>query len=167
MDKKNQKIPLKKDIAVPRKFGKSARSRSAHDGDTPAPPHSTPKLSPPSQDLAGKILSELGWEQRIEGYRCIPMTGNLKEFIFKFKDATKLLHAHVGDPWSTSSGYFGFFDFDELLTWIRSVFGDEELASAISERIASDSSLKEKIEVAKPLMEQRLRQCEEKCGKGA
>lgn len=152
---------------MPKQNVKAARSQHAFKGNGATPSDSKPTLSPPSRDMAKRILTEVGWQERLEGYRTVPMAGNLREFIFKFKDATNLLHANVGDPWSTRSGYFGYFDFDELIAWIRDVFGDTELASAISERITSDSSLKDKIEAAKPLMEQRLRQCEDILGEEA
>jgi hypothetical protein len=118
-------------------------------------------LSLPSLDLAKRILTEVGWEERIEGFFEAPMRGNLREFLFKFKDAANLLQVNVSDPWSTSSGIFGYFEFNELQAWIRDVFGDTELADAIGEILAADKSLKEQIESIKPLMELRISQCEE------
>jgi hypothetical protein len=122
-------------------------------------------LSPPSESLAQKILTEVGWEERIEGFFEAPMRGNLREFIFRFSDAVSLLRADVSDPWSTSSGFFGYFEFNELQAWVRDVFGDTELADAIGEVITADKSLKEQIESIRSLMEVRLRQCEEIFGK--
>ncbi len=119
-------------------------------------------LSAPSEDLAKRILTEVGWEERIEGFFEAPMRGPLRDFIFKFSDAASLLCADVSDPWSTSSGIFGYFDFGELESWIRNVFRDEELADAIREIVATDLGLKGNIEKIKPLMEERLRQCQEK-----
>jgi len=124
-------------------------------------------LSPPSEDLARRILTEVRWEERIEGYFEAPMRGRLREFIFKFQDAANLLRVDVSDPWSTRSGIFGYFEFNELQAWVHDVFGDTELAAAIGEIIAADKSLKERIEGIKSLMEHRLRQCEEALGKNA
>jgi hypothetical protein len=121
-------------------------------------------LSPPSEDLARRILTEVGWEERIEGFYEAPMRGNLREFIFRFADAANLLRAEVSDPWSTRSGLFGYFEFHELQAWVRDVFGDVELAEAIGGIIAADTSLKEQIERIKSLMEHRLHQCEELVG---
>jgi hypothetical protein len=125
---------------------------------------SKPLLSPPSEDLARRILTEVGWEERIEGFFEAPMRGKLREYIFKFRDAANLLRADVSDPWSTSSGFFGYFEFNELQAWVRDVFGDRELADAIGNILAADASLKERIESIKSLMEHRLRQCEEMLG---
>ena len=127
----------------------------------------TELLSPPSEDLAKRILAEVGWEDRIEGFYEAPMRGRLREFIFKFEDAANLLRADVSDPWSTRSGLFGYFEFKELQAWIRDVFGDHELADAIGSILAADASLKEQIESIQLLMQLRLRQCEEILGKKA
>jgi hypothetical protein len=118
-------------------------------------------LSPPSKRLAKRILTEVGWEERIEGFFEAPMRGTLREYIFRFGDAALLLQADVSDPWSTRSGIFGYFEFHELEAWIRNVFGDKELADAIAAILAADNSLKDCIEKIKPLMELRLRQCKE------
>ncbi len=101
----------------------------------------------------------MGWEERIEGFFEAPMRGPVREYIFKFEDAANLLRADVSDPWSTRSGIFGYFEFRELEAWVRSVFGDRELADAIAAIAATDCSLKERIEKIKPLMELRLKQC--------
>jgi len=124
-------------------------------------PASLPELSPPSPELAGKILSELRWEERIEGFIEAPMMGPMREYIFKFSDAARLLQADASNPWSTRSGIFGYFEFHELENWIRSVFGDQELADAVAAIAANDISLKERVEKIKSLMELRLRQSEE------
>ena len=123
-------------------------------------------LSPPSEELAKRILTEVGWAERIEGFRYAPMVGDMREIIYSFRNATNLLVADIGNPWSRNSGFFGYFDFGELQTWVRDVFGDKELADAIGEKTKAGSSLKEQIEAIKPLMEQRLRQCEEMLGEG-
>ncbi len=124
-------------------------------------------LSPPSEFLARKILTEVSWGERIEGFFEAPMSGRQREYIFKFRDAANLLKADVSDPWSTNSGFFGYFDFGELQAWIRDVFGDKELANATGEIIAAGASLKEQIESTKLLMNHRLAQCEEVLGKSA
>ena len=115
-------------------------------------------LSPPSKRLARRILTEVDWEERIEGFFEAPMRGILREYIFKFADAAHLLQADVSDPWSTRSGVFGYFEFHELEAWVRNVFGDTELADAIAAIRAADNSLKERIEKIRPLMELRLKQ---------
>src|SRR4030042_3525024 len=95
-------------------------------GKKPAPAGKA--LSLPSKELAKKILAEVGWEERIEGFFEAPMRGTLREYIFKFGDAAHLLQVDVSDPWSTRSGIFGYFEFGELEAWIRNVFGANELA---------------------------------------
>ncbi len=133
----------------------SSRQRSK------TPHKETGPLSPPSQDLAKRILTEVGWEERIEGFFEAPMRGNMRELVYSFRDAANLLMADVSDPWSTRSGLLGYFEFNELQAWIRDVFGDKELAHAIAEVIKDDRCLKEQIESIKALMNYRLRQCEE------
>jgi hypothetical protein len=142
------------------------RSRQPSNARKPRP-RKHKDLSLPSISLAKRILAELGWEERIEGFFEAPMRGTLREFIFKFGDAVNLLRADVSDPWSTNSGFFGYFEFNELRGWIRDVFGDTELADAIGGVLAADKSLKEQIESIKHLMEQRLRQCEKILGKSS
>jgi len=121
-------------------------------------------LRAPSEALARRILTEVGWEERLEGCFEAPMRGPVREFIYRFSDAANLLTADATDPWSTSSGVFGYFDFGELQAWVRDVFGDGELADRIAEIAAADCSLKERIERTKPLMDERLRQCRQLLG---
>jgi hypothetical protein len=119
-------------------------------------------LSPPSLDLAKRILTDVGWENRIEGFFDAPLRGRLREFLFKFEDATRLLRAEVFDPWSARSGLFGYFDFQELQAWIRNVFADTELADAIERATAENTSLKEQIDEIRLWMELRQQQCKDK-----
>ena len=61
---------------------------------------------------------------------------------------------------SSLSPLGSLYDLDELQKWVGEVYGDKELAETIGEKIKEGSSYKEQVEAIKPLMEQRLRQCE-------
>jgi hypothetical protein len=120
------------------------------------------KLSQPSMEMATRILTELGFKERLVGSQITEMAGEQEEYIYSFKEATDLLHCDVTGL--KGSGSIGYIEPNKLAEWIRSIFGDKELAQVIEEKIKEGSSYKDRAEAIRPLMEQRLKQCKEIAG---
>ena len=122
------------------------------------------RLSAPSIELATKLLTEVGFNERLVGVSMHPMAGNIEASIYSFEEATNFLHCDEGDLRIRNTGSIGYINLDELKKWVGEVFGDKELAETIGEKIEKGSNYKEQVEVIQTLMEQRLRQCEKIVG---
>lgn len=122
------------------------------------------QLSEPSKELAKRLLTLVGFKERLIGFKMTPMQGNMEESIYSFKDAIDLLWFDVGDLSVRTSGSIGYIDPGKLEKWVGEVFGDKELAEAIGKKAKEGSNYKERLEAIKPLMKQRLKQCREIIG---
>jgi len=122
------------------------------------------QLSKPSKELAKRLLTQVGFKDRLIGYKMTPMQGNLEESIYSFKDANEFLWFDFGEFGVKSSGSIGYIDPIKLEKWIFEVFGDKELAEAIGKKTKESNNYKERLEAIKPLVEQRLKQCWEIIG---
>jgi len=122
------------------------------------------KLSPPSKEMAAKMLAEVGFKDRLEGTKMAAMAGDIRESLYSFKEAVKFLHFNVGSWTDRGIGSIGYINPVELEKWIRNVFGDLELAEAIGTEIKVNINYKDQARAIMPLMQQRLRQCEEIAG---
>jgi len=105
------------------------------------------KLLEPSKKLASTILTEVGFDDRIIGYRLRERTGPLAITLYSFEEVVGLLR----DPLPR-------IDFNQLEGWIREVMGDRELSEKIEEIIEEDSSEQERLWRIRDLMEERILQ---------
>jgi len=119
------------------------------------------QLSKPSKELAIRILTRVSFQERLIGYKMMATTGNLEESIYSFKDAIDLLWFDVGELGVRTSGSIGYIDPVKLERWVGETLGDKELADAIGKKVKEYSNYREQVESIKPLMKQRLRQCQE------
>ena len=78
------------------------------------------QLTPPSVELAGKILREVGWEEKLEGRSCDSGSGDMSEYVYQIKHAYNLLQSDVFR-----------LDLRKLQQWVGEVLGDEEVAAEI------------------------------------
>jgi len=122
------------------------------------------RLSEPTKELATRLLSEVGFKERLVGVTMHPKAGNIGASIYSFEEAANLLHYDAGDLRIRGTGSIGYIDLYDLQKWVGGVYGDKELAETIGEKIKEGSSYKEQVEAIKPLMEQRLRQCKKIVG---
>ena len=106
------------------------------------------KLKNPSRELAMKILSEVGFEDRLIGFSLRERTGPMPIIMYKFEEVVSLLN----NPYPR-------IDFNELEVWVRKAMGDEEMAEQIAEAIEKGKSDQERSYLIKKLMEERLTQC--------
>lgn len=106
------------------------------------------KLNDPSKELARRIASELGFEDRLVGYSMKAHKGFMRIPLYSFEEVVGFLYTPI--PW---------MELPELETWVRETMGDQELADRIKEQIGKDAPDIEKTICIRDLMGQRLIQC--------
>jgi hypothetical protein len=106
------------------------------------------ELESPTEALAGRILAEVGFEDRITGYRLRERTGIMTIRLYSFGEVVGLLN----DPYPR-------LDFAGLQRWISETMGDPELAGKIGDAIQEDTSEQVRSIRIRDLMAQRLSQC--------
>jgi len=105
-------------------------------------------LGKPSTKLARRVLSEVDYDQRIEGVRLRERAGMLLSTMYSFTELVGFLE----DPYPR-------IDLEKLMHWTGSVIQDHELQAGIGDIIASDASEHEKIGNVRDLTRLRLFQC--------
>ena len=108
------------------------------------------KLQTPSKELAARIVTPVGFAQRLTGYRFRERTGPMSIALYSFEEVVGLLC----DP-------FPRIDFMALGTWIRDVMGDADLAGRIAAIINDKDSDRNKTVKIRNQMAARLLQCKE------
>lgn len=118
-------------------------------------------LSEPSPELAARILSELGSEECLGGYKMSAMAGNTFFPLYSFEAAVNFLHADSFELLSAygNKGSIGYIDPGVLRRWVAEVFRDQELAEAIDQEIANQESYAAQVEPIRALLAKRLQQC--------
>jgi hypothetical protein len=121
------------------------------------------ELSQPSEELAAKLLGKVSFEDRLEVTRFAAMAGDIRSWVYTLQDAAKFLHmSRIEDLVQIGGrGGIGYIHPPALQRWVRDVFRDEELASAIQEEIEAGSCYAERMVGIKRLLEQRLAQCQD------
>jgi hypothetical protein len=106
------------------------------------------KLRVPSNDLSKRILTEVGFEDRLEGFSLRKRSGPIPVIMYRFEEVVTLLNdTHPR------------LDFIELETWIRKTMRDKELADQIGDAVRKESSDQNRSLHIKELLEERLDQC--------
>lgn len=105
-------------------------------------------LSMPDGDLAARVLREVGFDERLEGYRLRERTGPMPETLYSFEEVVHLL----GDQ-------SPFVRPKRLEEWVRNVSGDAELAAALAEAISEETNDRDRLSRMGILMAERLCQC--------
>ena len=105
-------------------------------------------LSEPSQALAIRILDEVGFEDRLIGYRFRERSGMMPVTLYSFEEVVALLMD--SNP---------RIDFSRLENWLRKPVKDYELAERVKQVADQDISDQEKSELIRNLMIKRLLQC--------
>ena len=106
------------------------------------------KLKNPSKELGKRILSEVGFKDRLVGFNLHERTGPNPITMYSFEEVVSLLN----EPHPR-------LDFDELETWIRKTMGDKELAEQIVDAVRKENSDQNRSLRIKELLEERLDQC--------
>jgi len=107
------------------------------------------KLKNPSKELAIRILAEVNFEDRLEGFSLRERSGPIPVTMYSFKEVVSLLQ-----------DTYPRIDFIELETWVRRIMNDQELADQIADSIMKGNSDQNRSLRMKKLMEERLSQCQ-------
>ena len=102
-------------------------------------------LSNPSKKLALRILSEVNYDQRMEGFRLRDRAGIIKAQLYSFSEIIVFL-----------SDSFPKIDFQALAQWVLTVMEDPELSEKIKDVVASNTAELEKTRRIRDLMGIRL-----------
>ena len=105
------------------------------------------KLTSPSKGLAARILTEVGFSERLIGYRLRERTGPMSITLYSFEEIVGLLN----EPHPR-------IDFNLLEKWVRNTMGDLELAGKIRDVLNEDMSDQDKSAQIRDLMGLRLHQ---------
>lgn len=105
-------------------------------------------LSTPDESLAGRVLREVGFDERLVGYRMRERTGPMPASLYSFEEVVHLL----GDK-------FPYVNLERLQQWVDSVTEDSELAAAIADVIQEQTNDRDRMLHIKTLMGERLCQC--------
>lgn len=93
-------------------------------------------LSKPSPALARRLMSELGWEDRLGGESYNLMGGHTPCFLYNLEEAAHFLDGDADRLSDRRSGLVSTIDPAELVDWTKRTLGDEELAAAIAAVVA-------------------------------
>ncbi len=105
-------------------------------------------LGKPSETLAGKLLDELDFDDRITCYRMHRRMGHESVDIYSFEETVRFLFHDLSQ-----------INIKKLGNWIENTFGDTELSIRILRLDNDEYSYREKLSKARKLMLSRLRQC--------
>lgn len=98
--------------------------------------------------LVAKILSQVGFQDRLVGYRVGERSGSARVSLYSFQEITDFLKNTLPQ-----------LAFVDLERWLRMVMGDEELGMRISEVIQEEWNDYDRTQRIRVLMEERLAQC--------
>lgn len=122
-------------------------------------------LSEISVEMAQKLMQEVGFEDRIIGVNMGGSTGNNEITIYSIKELASFLRTdHYDNLSQRGHGSMCYIDIDKMLRWIGQVYGDQELAEAMTNEMANAKSNAMKFYAARKLLMERLQQCDEVLG---
>ena len=106
------------------------------------------KLSKPDKKLVSRVLNEVGFNERIVGYRVRQRSGPAMTTMYSFEEIVNFLNDK-----------FPLLKFEELKRWLKDVLKDEELAMRIAEVVEEEKNDHDRTQRIKELMVERLSQC--------
>ncbi len=106
------------------------------------------ELTKPDKELISRILKEVGFEERIVGYRVSERLGPVKTSMYSFVEVVNFLNDR-----------FPQLEFTELEKWIRVVMKDDELALEIAKAVEKETNDHDRTVSIRTLMQERLSQC--------
>ncbi|OKY78843.1 MAG: hypothetical protein BTN85_1346 [Candidatus Methanohalarchaeum thermophilum] len=119
-------------------------------------------LSKPSEEQAKKILSEVGYGDKIAGVRMHAMAGNTKEPLGSLREVDNFLKAKApGKLIKGQTSSVNYIDPNALSSWIKEVLGDSELAKKIEKNIDKEDDYRKQAKTIRKLIEKRIKQSRE------
>jgi hypothetical protein len=110
------------------------------------------ELSKPDKELASRVLNEVGFEERIVGYRISERLGPTRTSMYSFEEVVNFLNDK-----------FPQLEFEELEKWVKVVMKDEELALKIAKAVGEETNDHDRTQRIRILMGERLSQCKKSC----
>lgn len=119
-------------------------------------------LPEPSPELAVKLLSEVGFEERLVGYEMSPATGQTPRSLYSLAEVARFVGVGGAVELLTrgSQASIGYLDPEAVIRWVETILGDAALASALRRKLAGCATYREKAGVVHELLQQRLAQCQ-------
>jgi hypothetical protein len=111
------------------------------------------ELSEPDDALVSRVLSEVGFENRLTGYRFRQRVGAIPASLYSFEEVVHLLNDK-----------FPRLSFQGLEEWLRTVVRDEELATQIADAVEQEGNDRDRTVRIRILMAERLCQCKKANG---
>jgi hypothetical protein len=121
-------------------------------------------LPTPTPDQVTHWLRELGYEERFVGYAMSASVGNTATDMYSMRDMAVFVLGMRWDAPMLDSGFKGainWMDVPKLITWLRDVVGDVELADAIDRETEGLDVYRDQNLVIASLVRQRMRQYDE------
>ena len=106
------------------------------------------QIAQPNKELVLKVLGQVGFEDRLVGYRVGERSGTVRISLYSFQEIVDFLRNSLPQ-----------LDFKNLERWIRIVVGDEELGERISSAVEAEENDHDRTQRIRTLMEERLAQC--------
>jgi hypothetical protein len=106
------------------------------------------KLQDPSRELAKRILTEVDFKDRLNGFSLRERAGAVPITMYSFEEVVCLLNDRHPR-----------LDFNQLEVWVSKTMGDKELARQIAEVVRDGRSDQDRSLRIRKLMEERLSQC--------
>lgn len=118
------------------------------------------ELSPPSKELAARILAPVSFEQRLVGVKMTPMAGNVEQPIVSIPEAAAFLQIASLERVIAAGprASVPYIDPKALQAWILDVLDDQELSEAIEAQVAKGTNYREQAESARELLKLRIEQ---------
>lgn len=110
-------------------------------------------LPQPSRTLAERMLSEVGFEDHLLGFRVRERSGPVPMKLYSCEE----LLGFLSDP-------FPQLDFAALQRWLATTMGDDELAQRIGELAAAPLTGQQRTHQLRDLLAERLLQCRRVAG---
>jgi hypothetical protein len=107
------------------------------------------KLSLPCPELANRITARVGFDQRLTGHVVHQLAGHHVIDLYSFREALNFIE-------NPSHGV----DHAALVTWIREVIGDAELADRMRNKAGQSQTRLERSLRLWDLMRERFEQCD-------
>ncbi len=119
------------------------------------------QLSKPSKELVARLMKKVDYQKQLKGVIMNAMAGTIERSIYSFQDACNFLYSSSLEELQAAggAGSIRYIDFGVLQKWLREVFGDEELATAIGQEVATEAFYGKQLPLVKKLLMQRLNQC--------
>lgn len=96
------------------------------------------ELTPPSPELAERLLREVGQEDRLTGLKMSVMGGSNPVALYSLAQVASFLRIGTYEEAMRPNNQetIGYIDLGALQTWVREVLRDTELADAIADETA-------------------------------